>query len=52
MLARPQALHRALLQDGEIVTDARNRALHDMAHGQIIYRRAVVQALPPAFLVN
>ena len=52
MLAQPQALHRALLQDGKIVTDARNRALHDMAQGQIIYRRAVVQALPAAFLVN
>jgi len=34
------------------VTDARNRALHDMAQGQIYYRRAVVQSLPAAFLVN
>lgn len=52
MLAQPQTLHRALLQDGEIVTDARNRALHDVAQGQVIYRRAVVEAVPAAFLVN
>lgn len=52
MLAQPQTLHRALLQGGEIVTDARNRALHDMARGQVVYRRAVVEAVPAAFLVN
>jgi spermidine synthase len=52
MMLRPFTLNRELLQDGEIVTDARNRALHDMAQGQIYYRRAVVQALPAAFLVN
>jgi len=52
MIARPQALHRGLLKDGEIVTDARNRALHDVAEGQIIYRRAVVESVPAAFLVN
>jgi hypothetical protein len=40
------------LKDGEIVTDARNRAMHDVALGQIIYRRSVVGVLPPAFLVN
>jgi len=52
MLARPQGLSRGLLEDGEIVTDARNRAVHDVAESQLIYRRAVVGALPPAFLVN
>jgi spermidine synthase len=52
MLKQPQALHRGLLGDGEIVTDARNRAVHDVAMGQLIYRRSVVQSLPPAFLVN
>jgi spermidine synthase len=52
MMARPLALDRALLLDGEIVTDARNRAVHDVARGQLIYRRAVVESLPPAFLVN
>ena len=52
MMAQPQALHRGLLKDGEIVTDARNRALHDVAESQIAYRRAVVEAVPAAFLVN
>lgn len=52
MLKQPQKLHRELLKDGEIVTDARNRAVHDVALGQLIYRRAVVESLPPAFLVN
>ena len=45
-------LHRGLLKDGEIVTDARNRALHDVAESQVAYRRAVVQNVPPVFLVN
>jgi len=52
MMMRPLILNRGLLNDGEIVTDARNRALHDVAESQIIYRRAVVEAVPPAFLVN
>jgi spermidine synthase len=52
MVAQPLALHRDLLKDGEIVTDARNRALHDVAGSQVIYRRAVVEAVPPGFLVN
>ncbi len=52
MIAQPLALHRDLLKDGEIVTDARNRALHDVAGSQVIYRRAVVEAVPPGFLVN
>ena len=52
MLARPQTLDLGLLRNGEIVTDARNRALLDIAESQIAYRRAVVQALPAAFLVN
>jgi spermidine synthase len=52
MMERPLALDRGLLQDGEVVTDARNRAVHDVARGQLIYRRATVQALPAAFLVN
>ncbi len=52
MMLQPLALHRDLLKDGEIVTDARNRALHDVASSQVIYRRAVVEAVPPGFLVN
>ncbi len=52
MLVQPQALHRGLLKDGEIVTDARNRAVHDVAAGQLVYRRSIVEVVPPAFLVN
>jgi spermidine synthase len=52
MLARPLTLDRGLLGEGEIVTDARNRAVHDVARGQLIYRKAVVEAIPAAFLVN
>ena len=42
----------ALLEGGRIVTDARNAAVHDMAMTQVIYRRAVVDAMPPALLLN
>ncbi|MBM3357400.1 MAG: hypothetical protein FJY54_06695 [Betaproteobacteria bacterium] len=52
MLARPQALHRGLLEHGEIVTDARNRGVHDIAETQANYRRAMVESLPRAFLLN
>ena len=52
MIASPQVMNRGLFKDGEIVTDARNRALHDIAESQIIYRRAVVESVPAAFLVN
>ena len=52
MLRQPIALNRGLLKDGEIVTDARNRAVHDIAGSQVLYRRAVVGSVPAAFLVN
>jgi spermidine synthase len=52
MLSRPLALNRSLLTDGEVLTDARNRAVYDIASSQLVYRRAVVESLPPAFLVN
>ena len=52
MIARPVTMSRELLKDGEIVTDARNRALYDIAESQVIYRRAVVESVPAAFLVN
>lgn len=52
MLARPQALHQDLLEEGEIMTDAYNHAVHDMAESQLLYRQDVVRALPAAFLVN
>jgi len=52
MLSRPQTLHHDLLDHGEIMTDAYNRAVHDMAESQLTYRQDVVRALPAAFLVN
>ena len=52
MLKQPLALNRGLLDQGEIVTDARNSIAHDIARNQLSYRRGVVEALPPAFLVN
>lgn len=52
MIMRPLMLNRGLLEHGEVVTDARSRAVHDVAESQIVYRRAVVQSLPAAFLVN
>jgi spermidine synthase len=52
MIRQPLALNRGLLKDGKIVTDARNRALHDIAGSQVLYRRSVVGSVPPAFLVN
>lgn len=52
MMTRPLELNRRLLDQGEIVTDALNRAAHDVAESQLVFRRSVVQALPAAFLVN
>jgi spermidine synthase len=52
MLADPRPLDANLLAGGRIVTDARSAAAHDMALGQLVYRRAVVEALPPALLLN
>ena len=52
MLERPQALSRELLERGEVVTDARSAAAYDIAQSQIDYRRSIVGAVPPAFLLN
>jgi len=52
MLAHPQALRPELLEGGEIVTDARSPAVHDVAESQLSYRRALIGSLPPAFLVD
>lgn len=52
MLANPRPLDAALLAGGTIVTDARSTAAHDMALGQLVYRHAVVETLPPALLLN
>ncbi len=52
MLARPQTPSSELMEGGEVVSDARSRGLHDVAESQLIYRRSLVESLPPAFLVN
>ena len=52
MLARPQPPTSERLEGGEVVTDARSRGLHDVAESQLIYRRRLIESLPPAFLVN
>jgi spermidine synthase len=52
MMLRPLVLNRGLLEHGEIVTDARNRAAHEVAESQVSYRRGVVRSLPAAFFVN
>ncbi|MBI4194264.1 MAG: fused MFS/spermidine synthase [Betaproteobacteria bacterium] len=52
MLASPRPLDAALLAGGRIVTDARNVAAHDLALSQLIYRQAVVEALPHKLLLN
>lgn len=52
MLARPVPLNASLLAGGVVVTDARSAAALDTAMSQIIYRRAVVEALPEKLLLN
>jgi hypothetical protein len=52
MLERPQPLTRELLEDGQIVTDARSAAAYNIAQSQIAYRESIVKAVPRAFLVN
>jgi spermidine synthase len=52
MLASPRPLDQQLLAGGKIVTDAHNVAVHDSAMTQVIYRRAIIEAQPPAFLLN
>ena len=52
MLEEPQPLTRELLENGQIVTDARSVAAYDIAGSQIAYRKSIVRAVPRAFLVN
>ncbi|HET9664829.1 MAG TPA: fused MFS/spermidine synthase, partial [Burkholderiales bacterium] len=52
MLANPRALDEKALAGGRIVTDALNAAAHDFALTQLAYRRSVVEAVPPALLMN
>lgn len=52
MLARPLPLDEKLLTGGLVVTDARNAAALDTATTYLVYRRAVVGALPKELLLN
>ena len=52
MLANPRPPDGSLMAGGRIITDAYSAAAHDLALGQLVYRRAVVEALPPALLLN
>ena len=52
MLTRPQQLTRALLEHGEVVTDAHSAAAYAIAQSQIAYRKSIVEVVPKAFLVN
>jgi spermidine synthase len=52
MLAAPVAVTPALLQGGKVLTDALNPGAHDFARAQLTYRKAAVESLPGAFLLN
>ena len=52
MLAHPIPLNASLLAGGVVVTDARNATALDTAMSQVVYRRAVVEALPKELLLN
>lgn len=52
MLANPRPLDDGAMAGGSVVTDALNTAAHDFAMTQLGYRRTVVEALPPALLLN
>ena len=40
------------IQAGRVITDALNAAALDFAAAQIAFRRSVVEAMPPALLLN
>ena len=52
MLEQPQPLTRELLEYGRIVTDAGSVTAYAIARAQLDYRKAIVEAVPKAFLVN
>ncbi|HJQ64130.1 MAG TPA: fused MFS/spermidine synthase [Burkholderiales bacterium] len=52
MLANPRPVDQEMTDGGRIVTDALNAAAHDFALTQLGYRRSVVEAMPPALLLN
>ncbi|MBX9903158.1 MAG: fused MFS/spermidine synthase [Burkholderiales bacterium] len=52
MLAKPQAVGAAMTASGKIIHDAWNAAALDMAAGQAAFRQGVLDAAPPALLMN
>jgi spermidine synthase len=52
MLRNPLPLEQRLLAHGRVITDADNPVAMDLADSQLINRRYVVEALPPAFFLN
>jgi spermidine synthase len=52
MLERPLPLTRELTEAGRVVTDAGSTAAYVIARAQLAYRKAIVEAVPKAFLVN
>lgn len=52
MLAAPVALTAKLYEGGKVISDAWNPAAFDLATSQMVYRRSVVEGMPPAFLLN
>jgi spermidine synthase len=52
MLAAPTIMTPKLFEGGEIITDARNGAARDLAMEQMVYRKGVVEYMPPQFLLN
>ena len=52
MLAHPRTVDKDALAGGRVVTDALNAVAHDFALTQLAYRRSVVEAMPPALLMN
>jgi predicted membrane-bound spermidine synthase len=52
MLAHPHPVTDDVMAGGRVVTDAVNAGAHDFAMAQLGYRRAVVEAMPPALLLN
>lgn len=52
MLARPVPLSAELFAGGRVMSDAYNAAAHELALTEVTYRRAVVENMPPALLLN
>jgi hypothetical protein len=52
MLAKPQTVDAALTATGIIIHDAWNAAALDLAASQAAFRQGVLDAAPPALLMN